>query len=173
LEKLQMIYVLILVAVLVAVAYKKGLFDKKHEANQPVAPTPTVAGMYSGEIVLPEHEERLRAYAESRARGETNEGGGVDHGFYLQGSFSLTADAAGAMVGEFIIHGSVSKATGHINTDGTFGGGHEGGSFEGKVVNKQITGMIFEGGGREYLQITAPESEKVPFIFGRLSGGVQ
>jgi hypothetical protein len=168
-----MIYAIIFVAILAAVAYKKGLFNVHHEANAPVVVVPTVAGTYSGEIVLPEHDERLRAYAESRARGETNEGGGVDHGFYLQGGFSLAVDVAGAMQGEFVIHGNVSKATGHVNVDGTFGGGHEGGSFEGKVVNKQITGMIFEGGGREYLQITAPESEKVPFIFGRLSGVVQ
>jgi hypothetical protein len=163
---------IIIAAILLAVAYKKGYFDKKHEANQP-APVATIAGVYSGAIVLPDHEERLRAYAESRARGETNEGGGVDHGFYLEGSFSLNVDSGGAMAGEFVIHGTVSKASGHVNADGTFSGGHEGGSFEGKVTNKQITGMIFEGGGREYLQVTQPESLKIPFIFGRLKGAVQ
>jgi hypothetical protein len=130
-------------------------------------------GTYSGAIVLPNHEERLRAYAESRARGETNEGGGVDHGFYLEGSMSLTVDSACNMSGEFIIHGTVSKASGHVNPDGTFSGGHEGGPFEGGVTGNQITGMIFEGGGREYLQVTQPENLKVPFIFGRLVGEVQ
>lgn len=130
------------------------------------------AGSYQGAIVLPDHEERLRAYAESRARGETNEGGGVDHGFYLEGSMNLTTDASCNMAGEFVIHGTVSRATGHVNPDGTFAGGHEGGPFEGNVVNKQITGMIFEGGGREYLQVLAGYPEKTPFIFGRLNGVV-
>lgn len=171
-----MIYVLIIIALLAVVAYKKGLFDKKHEAAQP-ASVATIAGVYSGAIVLPDHEERLRAYAESRARGETNEGGGVDHGFYLEGSFSLNVDSGGAMAGEFVIHGTVSKASGHVNPDGMFSGGHEGGPFEGKVVNKQITGMIFEGGGREYIQVLqqpdgTPYPDKTPFIFGRLNGVV-
>lgn len=140
-------------------------------------PTPELvafncAGQYQGSIVLPDHEERLRAYAESRARGETNEGGGVDHGFYLEGSMNLTADATCNMSGEFVIHGQTSRASGHINPDGSFSGGHEGGPFEGKVTDKAITGMIFEGGGREYLQVTQPESLKIPFIFGRLAGVV-
>jgi hypothetical protein len=138
---------------------------------------PTVAfscaGTYIGNIDMPNHEERLRAYAESRARGETNEGGEPDHGFFLAGAMNLTTDAACNMTGEFVIHGQTSKATGHVNPDGSFAGGHEGGPFEGKVVNKQITGMIFEGGGREYLQVMQSESLKVPFIFGRLNGVVQ
>lgn len=154
--------------------------------NTPATPatsTPAVAafscaGNYTGSIVLPDHEERLRAYAESRARGETNEGGGVDHGFYLQGSMDMTVDAACDMTGKFTIHGQESKATGHVNADGTFSGGHEGGPFEGKVVDKVITGMIFEGGGREYIQVLlqvdeTPYPANTPFIFGRLVGVVQ
>lgn len=140
--------------------------------SEPVPVAFNCQGSYAGEIVLPNHEERLRAYAESRARGETNEGGGVDHGFYLEGSMNLQSDAACNMTGEFIIHGQTSKASGHVNSDGKFAGSHEGGPFNGQVTGKTITGMIFEGGGREYLQVTAPESDKIPFIFGRLSGMV-
>jgi hypothetical protein len=138
-------------------------------------PTPVTiscTGTYQGAIVLPDHEERVRAFNESRARGETNLGGGVDGGFYLEGSMNLVTDTSCNMQGEFIIHGQTSKATGHVNTDGTFSGMHEGGPFEGKVEGKVITGMIFEGGGREYLQVTQPESLKIPFIFGRLNGSV-
>jgi hypothetical protein len=135
-------------------------------------------GSYQGAIVLPEHEERVRAFNESRARGETNFGGGVDGGFYLEGAMNLTTDAACNMTGEFVIHGQTSKASGHVNPDGTFSGGHEGGPFEGKVVNKRITGIIFEGGGREYIQVLqqpdgTPYPAKTPFIFGRLNGAVQ
>lgn len=129
-------------------------------------------GTYQGQIVLPNHEERVRAFKESRARGETNIGGGVDGGFYLQGAMALKVDSGCNISGEFIIHGHRSAARGKVNADGTFSGLHAGGPFEGKVVDKAITGMIFEGGGREYLKVTASPALKIPFIFGRLSGTV-
>lgn len=164
-----MIYI-ILAIIFAAAAYAYSRSKKNPEAVIPVSQS--IAGKYQGEIVLPEHEERLRAYAESRARGETNEGGGVDHGFYLQGSMDLAVDESGNMTGQFVIHGQESPASGHVNPDGSFSGGHAGGPFSGQVTNKAITGMIFEGGGREYLQVTAPEADKIPFIFGRLNGAV-
>jgi hypothetical protein len=163
-----MIYILaILVLIGAAYAYKQS----KKRKDEPV-PVVSVAGKYQGSIVLPDHEERVRAFTESRARGETNMGGGVDGGFYLEGSMDLTVDDSGNMSGRFIIHGQESPASGHVNPDGSFSGGHAGGPFSGQVTGKAITGMIFEGGGREWLQVTTPESEHVPFIFGRLVGSV-
>ena len=165
-----MLYVIIFIIVLL-VAYKSGVFSKKSK-TEPSMPQ-RIDGKYTGSIVLPKHEERIRAYEESRARGETNEGGGVDHGFYLEGGFALNVDLNGDMEGEFVIHGQISKATGKVEPSGKFTGTHEGGPFEGIVVLDKITGMIFEGGGREYLEVTQPKELKIPFIFGILNGTVQ
>jgi hypothetical protein len=164
----MLIFFSILTLLALAYVYKQS---KKHD-EVPLPVIISVAGRYQGGIVLPDHEERVRAFTESRARGETNMGGGVDGGFYLEGSMDLVVDEGGTMTGQFIIHGQVSTASGHVDPLGGFSGMHEGGPFSGQVTGKAITGMIFEGGGREWLQVTAPESEHVPFIFGRLVGSV-
>lgn len=165
--------ILAIILVAVGVCYKSGKLDKFLKKSQPpivVAPTIKKLTKLTGTISAPTHEERLRAYDESRARGETNEGGGVDHGFYLEGSFDISVDENNNLSGNLVIYGDSQVTGGHLNSDGTFSGMHLGGPFEGKVIDNKITGMVFEGGGREYLHINAKEEDKVPFIFGRFEG---
>lgn len=164
--------VIIIVAYLVYRGNELGYFDKflQKKLEIIIEPTKKITTL-SGYVEMPVHDERIRAYTESRARGETNEGGGVDHGFYLEGLFEIFVDGNNNLSGNLILHGNNAQVLGgQLNLDGTFFGSHIGGPFEGKIVGDKVTGMVFEGGGREYLQETADKNSKIPFIFGRFVG---
>lgn len=146
----MLILSIIMIAVLFGIAYKKGLFDTKHEANQPAPFAVKFPCKLNGRVDPPAQDVRIANREKQLAAGDPL-GGGVDGGIYLAGAFAFDVDSAGRMVGEFILHGNQSKITGTLRPDGQFDGGHEGGPFKGVVTEAGVLGSVHEGGGREWV----------------------
>lgn len=145
-----MTYILIIALIVAVVAYKKGLFDTKHEAVQPTAFTVKFPCKLNGRVDPPSQEVRITNRDKQLAAGDPL-GGGLDGGIYLAGAFAFDVESNGNMQGEFILHGSQSKITGTVQPDGAFVGGHEGGSFMGMITSEGVRGTVHEGGGREWV----------------------
>lgn len=157
-----MIYLIIIAAILLAITYKKGYFDKKHEANQPAPVAQTLAGTYQGRVDMPSKERmienRNRLLAERGIALTGNDavdnaatgGGGENGGVGLAGAFGFEADTNGNIIkGEFILHGTSLPASGTVRPDGTFNG-NANGAFDGVVTGASIKGEIHGGYGEEY-----------------------
>jgi hypothetical protein len=157
-----MIYLIGIAAILLVVAYKKGLFDTEHEATQPAPVAQTLAGTYQGRVDMPSKERmienRSRLLAERGIVLTGNDavdnaatgGGGENGGVGLAGAFGFEADASGNIIkGEFILHGTRLPASGTVRSDGTFNGAANG-AFNGSTFRTSITGEIHGGLGEEY-----------------------
>jgi hypothetical protein len=145
-----MIYLIIIAAILAVIAYKKGLFDTKHEANQPAPFTVKFPCKLNGRVDPPPQDIRIANREKQLAAGDPL-GGGLDGGIYLAGAFAFDVDADGTMTGEFVLHGNQSQIRGYCAPNGNFAGSHEGGSFQGSIVESGVSGTVHEGGGREWV----------------------